>query len=358
MSQNSKDTVLRTVRYTMRMHKRADRANTTPVKALELSGCVSHLCQSPVRTSRPAQPCWVEVQAWRAPRRFASLSSMSERKVLQKYYPPDFDPSAVRRGRTGGGKQKTVRLMAPFSMRCNTCGEYIYRGKKFNARKETVNNDDYYGIPIFRFYIKCSQCSSEITFKTDPKNSDYAAEHGAQRNFEPWREKDEDKAPSSDSENGDEGEEEEDVDPMKALEKRMEEAQREMEVMDALQDIRTRNARFERVDTSAVLDAVAQNKRPIEATVDAADATHEEDEALVRKYFPKTPAAPATDDASVEPAGSEPTEKESSDEPPPAASLLSDATRQQLRSIPPTSAPRPSTKRRRGPNALGIVRRT
>ena len=31
-------------------------------------------------------------------------------------------------------------------------------------------------------------CSAEITFKTDPKNTDYAAEHGASRNFEPWRE--------------------------------------------------------------------------------------------------------------------------------------------------------------------------
>jgi hypothetical protein len=31
-------------------------------------------------------------------------------------------------------------------------------------------------------------CSAEITFKTDPKNTDYLAEHGASRNFEPWRE--------------------------------------------------------------------------------------------------------------------------------------------------------------------------
>jgi Saf4/Yju2 protein len=30
-------------------------------------------------------------------------------------------------------------------------------------------------------------CSAEITFKTDPKNTDYSAEHGASRNFERWR---------------------------------------------------------------------------------------------------------------------------------------------------------------------------
>jgi hypothetical protein len=49
----------------------------------------------------------------------------------------------------------------------------------------------YLGIQIFRFYFKRSKCSAEITFKTDPQNSDYTVESGASRNFEPWREKDE-----------------------------------------------------------------------------------------------------------------------------------------------------------------------
>ena len=43
------------------------------------------------------------------------------------------------------------------------------------------------GLAIYRFYIKCLGCKQEITFKTDPKNSDYIAESGATRNFEPWR---------------------------------------------------------------------------------------------------------------------------------------------------------------------------
>jgi len=46
--------------------------------------------------------------------------------------------------------------MAPCNMRCDTCGEYIYKGKKFNARKEDVDNEDYLGIRIYRFYIKVS----------------------------------------------------------------------------------------------------------------------------------------------------------------------------------------------------------
>lgn len=54
-------------------------------------------------------------------------------------YPPDFDPSKIVRHKgpkPTGPKQQTVRLMAPFSMKCLSCGEFIYKGRKFNARKE------------------------------------------------------------------------------------------------------------------------------------------------------------------------------------------------------------------------------
>src|SRR5215813_10322708 len=112
---------------------------------------------------------------------------MSERKVLNKYFPPDFDPALIPRRQQPRDQQHKVRLMTPYSMRCNTCGEYIYRGKKFNARKEDAQ-ENYLGIKIYRFYIRCTRCSAEITFKTDPKNLDYEAERGASRNFEPWRE--------------------------------------------------------------------------------------------------------------------------------------------------------------------------
>ena len=32
-------------------------------------------------------------------------------------------------------------------------GYGVDKGKKFNARKETAQNEEYYGIKIFRFYI-------------------------------------------------------------------------------------------------------------------------------------------------------------------------------------------------------------
>src|SRR6267142_2790441 len=72
-------------------------------------------------------------------------------------------------------------------------------------------------------------CSAEITFKTDPMNTDYAAEHGASRNFEPWREEqaveEEDRLAKL---------EEEENNPMKALENRTVDSKREMDVLDAL----------------------------------------------------------------------------------------------------------------------------
>ncbi|KAH7910167.1 DUF572-domain-containing protein [Hygrophoropsis aurantiaca] len=213
---------------------------------------------------------------------------MSERKVLNKYFPPDFDPSLIPRRKQPKNSQQVVRLMAPFSMRCNTCGEYIYKGKKFNARKETVEGEDYYGIKIFRFYIKCTLCSAEITFKTDPKNTDYAAEHGASRNFEPWREEEDGKEVDRIARL-----EEEENNPMKALENRTVDAKREMDILDALQDIRARNARNERIGQAGDF-TTRINIEDVETEEDRERKTaEEEDERLVREVFSKV-ALPIT----------------------------------------------------------------
>ena len=52
---------------------------------------------------------------------------MSERKVLNKYYPPDFDPSKIPKVKGNRNATFIIRVMAPCNMRCTTCGEYIYK---------------------------------------------------------------------------------------------------------------------------------------------------------------------------------------------------------------------------------------
>jgi len=265
---------------------------------------------------------------------------MSERKVLNKYFPPDFDPELISRRKHPRNSQQVVRLMAPFSMRCNTCGEYVYKGKKFNARKETVDGEDYLGIKIFRFYIKCTLCSAEITFKTDPKNTDYTAEHGASRNFEPWRDE------------GAEEEvdrlaklEEEENNPMKVLENKTVDSKREMDILDALQDIRARNARNERVGLSG--DLLARMGLEEEETEDDAERKRleEEDERLVQEVFSKV----STSENFVVTVKRKADDRES----PPLHSLLSESTRSLIASH---SSLAPAVKKRKpaGKNLLGI----
>ena len=173
---------------------------------------------------------------------------MGERKVLIRYIPPDFDPSIIPKFKRAKNRVVEVRMMLPFSMRCTTCGEYMGRGKKFNSRKEDCAGEDYMGIRRFRFIIKCSVCSAHISFKTDPKNSDYECEYGATRNYELW--KDNDAAIEEDQKMQ---EEEEKLDAMRALENRTLDSKNEMDILDALDETMAINRRHERVDTDALL---------------------------------------------------------------------------------------------------------
>nr|SVE85828.1 EOG090X0G3U [Daphnia pulicaria] len=163
---------------------------------------------------------------------------MSERKVLNKYYPPDFDPSKIPRVRQSKNRQFTVRLMAPFNMKCKTCGEYIYKGKKFNARKEDVENENYLGIRIYRFYIKCTRCLSEISFKTDPQSTDYVVEAGATRNFMALKLAEEQAVREMEAEK-----EEERTNPMKLLENRTKASRGEIEMVETLEELKELNKR-------------------------------------------------------------------------------------------------------------------
>jgi hypothetical protein len=166
----------------------------------------------------------------------------------------------------------------------------------------------YYNIKIYRFYIKCTQCSAEITFKTDPKNTDYVAEHGAQRNFELWRsDGTEELAEETAEERLERIEKELAEDPMAELEAKQVDSKREMDILDALQEIRTRNARLERADTDSALDRITarDDVEGLDIPLGSTEADlqrmleAEEDEEEVRRVFgrlksgaPPLPAMP------------------------------------------------------------------
>jgi len=115
--------------------------NTTPQTLIRLRSLNS--------SSPKTDNMWSD---WWLPSTWGRLSSSSRRHVKAT----DHSPVCV---------VSWCRVWRVCVCRCKTCGEYIYKGKKFNARKETVQNELYMGLPIFRFYIKCTRCLAEITFK-------------------------------------------------------------------------------------------------------------------------------------------------------------------------------------------------
>ena len=184
---------------------------------------------------------------------------MSERKVLNKYYPPDYDPTIIPRLKLPKTRQYTVRIMTPCNMKCNTCGDYIAKAKKFNARKETVEGEEYLGLKIYRFYFKCPICMAEITFKTDPRNQDYELEHGATRNFQAYR-----LAEMQAQQEAKEEEEEEKLNPMKLLENRTKASRREMQELEDLEELKELSQRTVHLNTEEFLQREKERKKKFE----------------------------------------------------------------------------------------------
>jgi len=193
-------------------------------------------------------------------------------------------------------------------------------------------------------YVNSILCSAEITFKTDPKNTDYTAEHGASRNFEPWREEqaveEEDRLAKL---------EEEENNPMKALENRTIDSKREMEILDALQDIRARNARNERVGQSVDMFARINAQEIEDEETAERERLEEEDEKLVREVFSKVAVPVGSEETKVV------TVKRKADNVEPSLqSLLPDSARALITSVSLQPAAKKKKLDVKGKTALGI----
>lgn len=197
--------------------------------------------------------------------------------MLNKYYPPDFDPGNLPRNRMAPDRQMKVRMMLPMSIRCKTCGTFMYKGTKFNSRKEDVIGEDYLGIQIYRFYMRCSTCGAEMTMKTDPQNHDYVVEHGASRNYEPWRE-----GEKAAGDNKRKRDEEEKGNAMKALENRTLDSKREMDVLSALDELRSLNKRKQDLTQEQLLSAL---KDSMEGEAEESQVDEEDEEAITKLFL-------------------------------------------------------------------------
>ncbi|CAL8301655.1 unnamed protein product [Boreogadus saida] len=276
---------------------------------------------------------------------------MSERKVLNKYYPPDFDPSKIPKLKLPKDRQYVVRLMAPFNMRCKTCGEYIYKGKKFNARKETVMNELYMGLPIFRFYIKCTRCLAEITFKTDPENTDYSMEHGATRNFQAEKliEQEETKIVRD-------REEEELNNPMKVLENRTRDSKLEMEVLENLQELKELNQRQAAPDFEGMIGQARElEQRAKEREIE--EDERETQEMLGRALMKRLRDSDSDSDQEETPSEAPPREGTPSEAPPREGTPSEAPPREGTpREAPPREAPPPASRADRPTDILTTVK--
>eukprot|EP00039_Didymoeca_costata_P007502 m.100611 g.100611 ORF g.100611 m.100611 type:complete len:317 (+) comp13714_c0_seq9:152-1102(+) len=124
---------------------------------------------------------------------------MATRKEVNKYYPPDWDPSkgslntyhgegwrngsATVNGRAGAARGITIiRFEMPWSIWCTGCNSHIGRGVRYNAEKNRVGK--YYTTTLWSFSMKCHMCNSKMVIETDPKNDDYKIIEGARRRVE------------------------------------------------------------------------------------------------------------------------------------------------------------------------------
>ena len=119
---------------------------------------------------------------------------------------------------------------------------------------------------------------------------DYTCERGAKRNFEVWRkvdgdddahkmETDEERLDRLEAEEAERG-------AMEVLEGKVVDAKREMEIADALDEIRTRNARIQRAEGKGEVDKALEQAERVRQEMESEKRRVEaEDEAAARRAF-------------------------------------------------------------------------
>eukprot|EP00163_Fabomonas_tropica_P012380 TRINITY_DN23656_c0_g1_i1.p1 TRINITY_DN23656_c0_g1~~TRINITY_DN23656_c0_g1_i1.p1 ORF type:complete len:315 (+),score=45.30 TRINITY_DN23656_c0_g1_i1:128-1072(+) len=122
---------------------------------------------------------------------------MSDRKAVNKYYPPDWRPehgsintyhnSHPLRDRARKLKSEgilVVRFETPWNMWCLGCDEHIGKGVRYNAQKKKAGK--YHTTTIWSFRMKCHLCPQWFEIQNDPANTDFKIISGCRRKVETW----------------------------------------------------------------------------------------------------------------------------------------------------------------------------
>ena len=103
----------------------------------------------------------------------AAVVAMSDRKNVNKWYPPDFDPSKgslnTQLGQHPLRKRAAkldegilvIRFELPFNCWCEGCKAHIGKGVRYNAEKKQAGN--YFSTKIWEFRMTCHLCMVRTT---------------------------------------------------------------------------------------------------------------------------------------------------------------------------------------------------
>ncbi|RKP12770.1 CWC16 protein [Piptocephalis cylindrospora] len=107
---------------------------------------------------------------------------MADRKAINKYYPPDYDPSKGGLNKAQGSHvlRKRARKLDQGILVIRSA--ILFSASRFNAEKKRVGS--YYTTPVWSFRMKCPSCSQWFEIHTDPKNSEYIVVSGARKRAE------------------------------------------------------------------------------------------------------------------------------------------------------------------------------
>ncbi|ORM40534.1 putative cysteine-tRNA ligase [Babesia sp. Xinjiang] len=235
-----------------------------------------------------------------------NASTMAERKVLNKYIPPDFDPAALHANRDilrndGYGRGKTtfarrikggmssrmldIRMMFPFTFRCESCRGFTYIGTKMNSKVMRLKEDTYLGIEKHRFFAKCPHCSHQIIFKTDPQHGDYLLESGGTRTYDANR----DAELAAEAVSKEEDEKAEKQDKTEKMMEKADHAYAEYEQLERLTALKRRAGRMRDRENAAELSLqriLKEKEIQFEPSANDEDIAqfHKEQEEIYRKY--------------------------------------------------------------------------